>query len=77
VRAAATCDVLDGQISAALAAGEPIVGMKGLLDLRDRESRRLGALGSKLRLLPVSRYRPDHAPRRPPVGDSRPWREGA
>jgi hypothetical protein len=74
VRAAASCDVLDGQINAELAEGRPIVALKQLLDLRDKESRRLGALGSKLRLLPVSRYRPDSAAGgRPPAGAPRPW----
>jgi hypothetical protein len=77
-RAAAMCDVLDGQINTALADGGPIADMKAALDMRDKESRRLGALGSKLRLLPVSRYRPDSAAaRRPPAGAPRPWRPGA
>jgi hypothetical protein len=74
VRAAVACDRLAEAIEAELAAGGPIGGLKQLLDLRDKESRRLGALGSKLRLLPVSRYRPDSAAGgRPPAGAPRPW----
>jgi hypothetical protein len=77
VRAAATCEVLAGQLNAALAQDTPIIELKPLLDLRDKESRRLGALGSKLRLLPVSRYRPDSArANRPTAGAPRPWHGG-
>jgi hypothetical protein len=79
-RAAVACDRLAEAIEAELAAGGPIGGLKPLLDIRDKESRRLGALGSKLRLLPVSRYRPDSAAaNRPAAGAPRPWHkpEGA
>jgi hypothetical protein len=77
VRAAASCDVLAAQIDVALAADQPISELKRLLDLRDKESRRLGALGSKLRVLPVSRYRPDSsAARKPGAGALRPWQGG-
>jgi hypothetical protein len=78
VRAAVVCDRLSEQIAVGLADGEPIVALRPLLNLRDKESRRLGALGSKLRLLPVSRYRPDGAAAdRTPAGARRPWLDGA
>ena len=69
VRAACSCDRLASEIQKA-----PALRLGSLMAARDKESRRLAALGSKLRVLPVSRYRPDHAAHnRPPVGDRRPW----
>jgi hypothetical protein len=73
-RAAVTCDLLDKEISSALAEDQPVVALRPLLDLRDRESRRLVSLAGKLRLLPSNRYRPDAAAgNRTPAGAPRPW----
>jgi len=73
IRAVVACDRLAGLLHEA-----DEKSMKRLLDLRDKESRRLGALGSKLRLLPVSRYRSDSAAaERPAAGAPRPWLDGA
>lgn len=61
VRAAVMCDRLDLQVKAAIAgAGEPETAglVKSYLDMRDKESKRLVSIGTKLRLTQQSRYTP-------------------
>lgn len=60
VRAVAMCDLLAMQIEAAIAGGEP-GEMKGCLDMRDKESKRVASLATKLRLTQQSRYTPQAA----------------
>src|SRR5690606_6228688 len=48
-RAVVTCRLLGAQIEAAFAGGDP-VELKAALDMRDKESRRLASLATKLRL---------------------------
>ena len=63
VRAEAMCDLLAFQIEAAMA-GDPVetaLLLKGYLDMRDKESKRLTSIGTKLRLTQQSRYTPQAA----------------
>ena len=60
VRAEAMCDLLAVQIEAAVAGGEP-GEVKALLDMRDKESKRLTSIATKLRLTQQSRYTPQAA----------------
>jgi hypothetical protein len=60
VRAAVMCDLLAVQIEAALEGGES-GEVKALLDMRDKEAKRLASLETKLRLTPQSRYTPQAA----------------
>lgn len=60
VRAEAMCDLLSVQIEGALAGGET-GEVKALLDMRDKESRRLTSIATKLRLTQQSRYTPQAA----------------
>ncbi|MGY6517388.1 MAG: hypothetical protein ACXIUZ_01610 [Lysobacteraceae bacterium] len=55
VRAEAMCDVLAGRITDALAAGERAAA-KTLLDLRDREARRMASIATKLRMTQQTQY---------------------
>ena len=48
------------QIEAALA-GDELGDLKSLLDMRDKESRRLTSIATKLRITNQSRYTPDKA----------------
>lgn len=59
-RAAVLCDLLAVQIEAAIAGGEA-GELKMLLDMRDKESKRLVSIGTKLRLTQQSRYTPKAA----------------
>jgi hypothetical protein len=59
-RAKVMCDVLDLQVKEAMKTGEPKV-IKDFLDMRDKESRRLTVLGTKMRLTQQARYVPDKA----------------
>ena len=54
-RVVVMCRLLAVQIEAALAGGEP-GELKSLLDMRDKESRRMTSLATKLRLTNQSRY---------------------
>lgn len=60
VRAVAMCDQLDLQVKAAIETGEPKV-IKDFLDMRDKESRRVTTLATKMRLTQQARYVPDKA----------------
>jgi|SRR5690606_2101386 len=73
VRAEAMCDLLAVQIEAAMAGGEP-GEIKALLDMRDKESKRLTSLATKLRLTQQSRYTPQAAATaNKKAGNARPW----
>ena len=60
VRAAAMCDALELQVQAAMVSSEP-GDVKGFLDMRDKESKRLLSIATKLRLTQQSRYTPKAA----------------
>lgn len=73
VRAEAMCDLLAFQIEAALKGGEQ-GEVKALLDMRDKESKRLTSLATKLRLTQQSRYTPQAAATaNKKAGNARPW----
>lgn len=73
VRAEAMCDLLAVQIETATAGGEP-GEIKALLDMRDKESKRLTSLATKLRLTQQSRYTPQAAATaNKKAGNARPW----
>lgn len=59
-RVVVMCRLLAVQIEAALAGGEP-GELKALLDMRDKESRRMTSIATKLRITNQSRYTPDKA----------------
>lgn len=59
-RAVVTCRLLGAQVEAAFAGGDP-AELKAVLDMRDKESRRLASLATKLRLTNQSRYTPQSA----------------
>lgn len=59
-RAVVTCRLLGAQVEAAIAGGDP-GELKAVLDMRDKESRRLASLATKLRLTNQSRYTPQAA----------------
>ena len=64
VRAAAMCNALERQLQAVMATGDPVdtaLLMKGFLDMRDKESKRLLSIATKLRLTQQSRYTPKAA----------------
>lgn len=63
-RAAVMCNMLALQVEALLSGGdtaEVAVNLKPLLDMRDKESKRLVSIGTKLRLTQQSRYTPKAA----------------
>lgn len=60
VRAVTMCDLLEAQVQAAIAGGDS-TEVKGYLDMRDKESRRVASLATKLRLTQQSRYTPQAA----------------
>lgn len=59
-RAAVMCNTLALQVEAAIAEGDA-GSLKGILDMRDKESKRLVSIGTKLRLTQQSRYTPKAA----------------
>lgn len=59
-RVVTMCRLLALQIEATLAGGEP-GELKVLLDMRDKESRRMSSLATRLRLTNQSRYTPQAA----------------
>jgi hypothetical protein len=76
VRAVGMSDVLDAQVKAALAGGET-GEVKALLDMRDKESKRVASLATKLRLTQQSRYTPQAAATADrKAGNARPWTFG-
>ena len=73
VRAEAMCDLLAVQIETAIAGGET-GEVKALLDMRDKESKRLTSIATKLRLTQQSRYTPQAAATADrKAGGARPW----
>lgn len=60
VRAVDMCNLLAMQIEAAVTGGEP-GELKAALDMRDKESKRVASLATKLRLTNQSRYTPQAA----------------
>lgn len=73
VRAEAMCDLLAVQIEAAMSGGDP-GEIKAMLDMRDKESKRLASLATKLRLTQQSRYTPQAAATaNKKAGNARPW----
>src|SRR5690606_29558778 len=48
-RAVVTCRLLGAQVEAAIAGGDP-AELKAVLDMRDKESRRMSSIATKLRL---------------------------
>lgn len=78
VRAEAMCDLLAVQIEAAIAGAEGpgAAGLiKNYLDMRDKESKRLASLATKLRLTQQSRYTPQAAATaNKKAGNARPWK---
>lgn len=76
VRAACLCDLLDVQIKAALAGGDS-GEVKGFLNMRDKESKRVTSIATKLRLTQQSRYTPQAAnTANKKAGNARPWTFG-
>ena len=59
-RVVVMCRLLAVQIEAAIAGGDAGV-LKALLDMRDKESRRMASLATKLRITNQSRYTPQSA----------------
>jgi hypothetical protein len=59
-RAVVTCDLLAKQVENAITDGS-VDAIKTLLDMRDKESRRVASLATKLRLTNQSRYTPQAA----------------
>lgn len=74
VRAASMCSLLEIQIQAAIAGGDN-AEIKTLLDMRDKESKRLVSSGTKMRLTQQSRYQPDKASTldRKVASGAKPW----
>lgn len=73
VRAITMCHVLEAQVQAAIAADDASE-VKAYLDMRDKESRRMMALGRSLRLTQQSRYTPQAAATATKrAGAARPW----
>lgn len=74
VRASTMCDILEAQIQAAVA-GDDAAEVKAYLDMRDKESKRVSSLATKLRLTQQSRYTPQAAATATKrAGASRPWK---
>lgn|SRR5690554_3984256 len=73
VRAEAMCDLLSKQVDEAML-GSRVQDARLLLEMRDKESRRLANLATKLRLTQQSRYTPQAASTASKkAGNSRPW----
>ena len=76
VRAAVMCDRLDLQIKDAIASDDLGV-VKALLDMRDKESKRVLSIATKLRLTQQSRYTPQAASTaNKKASGARPWQFG-
>lgn len=72
IRAVTMCDVLDARVKEVLAAGHSDV--KQLLDMRDKESRRMVSMATKLRLTQQSQYTAKSAATaNKRAGGKRPW----
>lgn len=78
VRAVEMCDRLALMVEAEIAGGEGPEGsgLKSLLDMRDKESKRVASLATKLRLTQQSRYTPKAASTaNGKAGNARPWQQ--
>lgn len=74
VRAVSMCEVLDRRIREAMEEDAAVSEVKVLLDLRDKESRRMTSLATKLRLTQQSQYQPrSAATANASVSGKRPW----
>jgi len=83
VRAKGTCDILDKRVKDAIEASagdDPAervaaaMTIKHFMDMRDKESKRLLSIGTKLRLTQQSRYTPQAAATATKkAGGERPW----
>ena len=74
IRAALTCDSLAGVVEEALAECGDARELKTILDMRDKEARRVASLATKLRLTQQSRYTPQSAATaNRKAGGKRPW----
>jgi hypothetical protein len=74
VRAATTSDILDRRVKAAMEGGDSVDEVKKLLDMRDKEARRLVTMATKLRLTQQSRYTEKTASTaNRKAGGKRPW----
>lgn len=77
VRAVEMCDRLSLQVEALIAGAAEPAELKMLLDMRDKESKRVASLGTKLRLTQQSRYTPRAAAGADArAGSPRPWQFG-
>ena len=72
VRAQSMCEELESKIRMALSSDQ-MGDLKTLLILRDRESKRVAMVGTKLRLTQQSRYTPQAAATATRKTGSRPW----
>ena len=73
IRAAMTCDRLAGMVEEVMAEGDGR-DVKTVLDMRDKEARRVASLATKLRLTQQSRYTPQSAATaNRKAGGKRPW----
>ena len=76
-RVVVMCRLLAVQIEAAIA-GDEDGDLKALLDMRDKESRRMASIATKLRITNQSRYTPDKAAVRARKGSGgKVWQFGA
>lgn len=75
VRACITCDLLADKVRTAIG-GNDASTVKFFLDIRDKESRRVASLATKLRLTQQSRYVPHAAGRaNQRASGKRPWQD--
>lgn len=76
-RVVVMCRLLALQVEASIAGGES-ADLKAVLDMRDKESRRMTSIATKLRITNQSRYTPDSAKARPNKGaGGKVWQFGA
>src|SRR5690606_41718338 len=69
------CDLLSLRVAAAFAGGDS-KQRKDAIELRDKESRRLTTIGTRLRLTQQSRYTPkSSATAAAKAGNARPWNQ--
>lgn len=75
VRAVVMSGELERRIQAAIDEGEFLINLRTLLEMRDKESKRVAMLATKLRLTQQSRYTPDSAATATKRTVARPWHE--
>lgn len=75
VRASVTCDLLDERVKTTMTTGA-VGEVKLILDMRDKESKRVAVLATKLRLTQQSRYTPQAAATADKrASGKRPWQQ--